>query len=101
MFEANGPTGSEFWHWVVVDIPPGVTELKTDAGHPSGRGMPGPAHLLPDGPRRRRAAPRHRRHRYARTVGNAAVPARRWSGSHYRDLRAPSSVIRRNGGSDD
>jgi len=39
-FDPDAPTGSGFWHWVVVNIPPGVTELPYDAGNPASSKMP-------------------------------------------------------------
>lgn len=39
-FDPDAPTGSGFWHWVVVNIPPTVTELKLDAGNPKSGLLP-------------------------------------------------------------
>jgi Raf kinase inhibitor-like YbhB/YbcL family protein len=34
VYDPDAPTGSGWWHWVMFNISPDVTELKTDAGNP-------------------------------------------------------------------
>lgn len=39
-FDPDAPTGSGFWHWVVVNIPPHITSLALGAGNPASGALP-------------------------------------------------------------
>lgn len=40
VYDPDAPTGSGWWHWVVVNIPPSMTSLPKGAGNPSGEQLP-------------------------------------------------------------
>lgn len=40
VYDPDAPTGSGWWHWVVINLAPTVTELKPDAGATSGANLP-------------------------------------------------------------
>ena len=49
VYDPDAPTGSGWWHWFVINIPVGVTELKADAGAVGGANLPkGAAHVRID-----------------------------------------------------
>jgi Raf kinase inhibitor-like YbhB/YbcL family protein len=48
-YDPDAPTGSGFWHWVLVNIPGSVTELATGAAGPEADGIPsGSFHIRND-----------------------------------------------------
>jgi Raf kinase inhibitor-like YbhB/YbcL family protein len=40
MFDPDAPTGSGFWHWLVVNLPPSTTSLPEGAGEPGNAKLP-------------------------------------------------------------
>jgi Raf kinase inhibitor-like YbhB/YbcL family protein len=40
LYDPDAPTGSGWWHWVVINIPAGTTSLPEGAGSPDGGKLP-------------------------------------------------------------
>jgi Raf kinase inhibitor-like YbhB/YbcL family protein len=49
VYDPDAPSGSGWWHWMVINIPADVTELKGDAGAVGGANLPkGASHVRID-----------------------------------------------------
>jgi Raf kinase inhibitor-like YbhB/YbcL family protein len=40
MYDPDAPTGSGFWHWLIVNLPPSVTSLDEGVGEPGNAKLP-------------------------------------------------------------
>ncbi len=79
-YDPDAPTGSGFWHWILLNLPADTTELAAGAGNETGMRLPdGALHVVNDfgtigygGPC---PPPGHGPHRYQFTVHALSVEA--------------------------
>lgn len=49
MYDPDAPSGSGWWHWVMIDIPSTLTSLPADAGNKDNKNIPsGAVHVMND-----------------------------------------------------
>lgn len=85
-YDPDAPTGSGFWHWILLNLPADTTELAAGAGNETGMRLPdGALHVVNDfgtigygGPC---PPPGHGPHRYQFTVHALSVVARQLHGT--------------------
>ena len=46
VYDPDAPTGSGWWHWMVVDIPAHITQLAANAGEKGGANLPAGARQM-------------------------------------------------------
>ena len=69
IYDPDAPTGSGWWHWIVIDMSPATTALASGAGDASGKGLP--------------AGARHGRSDFGTYAFGGACPPEGHSPHHY------------------